>query len=239
MQMTIDHNLEIDYDLEHMCQAIEALLMSSELPLTNQQIRTALGFGTPEIYLKAVNLLNEEYRKSRRSFEINSVAGGYQIYTLPKFHDYIERLWSSRKKTGLTRSGMETLAIIAYRQPITRVEVDEIRGVNSDSVVQGLLERGLIKISGRESSPGRPMIYTTTTEFLRYFGLNTIKDLPRDKDFQLEAASQTALFSVDAYLAEDKQEPAGEIKQKNDASSESNGDAEKDDSDTANNINKN
>ena len=237
MQMTIDHNLEIDYDLEHMCQAIEALLMSSELPLTNQQIRTALGFGTPEIYLKAVNLLNEEYRKSRRSFEINSVAGGYQIYTLPKFQDYIERLWSSRKKSGLTRSGMETLAIIAYRQRITRVEIDDIRGVNSDSVIQGLLERGLIKISGRESSPGRPMIYTTTAEFLRYFGLNSLKDLPRDKDFELEAASQTALFALDSYT--DGNKTSGELEEYSESGPEETDEAEDNEADTPNQSNTN
>ncbi|MBC8278074.1 MAG: SMC-Scp complex subunit ScpB [FCB group bacterium] len=228
--MTADHNIEIDYDLEHLCQAIEALLMSSELPLTNQQIRTAIGFGSPEIYLKAVNLLNEEYRKSRRSFEINSIAGGYQIYTLPKFHDYIERLWASRKKTGLTRSGMETLAIIAYRQRITRVEVDEIRGVNSDSVIQGLLERRLIKISGRESSPGRPMIYTTTAEFLRYFGLNSLRDLPRDKDFELEAASQTALFALDSYTEDNGK--AGELEEGDDSVSEEVDEAGENDLDT-------
>jgi len=185
---------EWEIDFKHLCQAVEALLMSSELPLTNQQIRTALGYGTPEVYKKAVELLNEDYRKTGRSFEIQAVAGGYQIYTLARFHDYIDRLWSSRKRSGLTRSALETLAIIAYRQPVTKVEIEEIRGVNSDSVVQGLLERGLIKISGREQAPGRPMIYNTTSEFLRYFGLNSIKDLPQDKDFNFERAGQTMLF---------------------------------------------
>ena len=193
MGSLIDDN-GLDYDFRHLCQAIEALLMSSELPLTNQQIRSALDYGNPEVYLKAVNRLNEEYRTTGRSFEIQSIAGGYQIYTLPRFHDYIERLWSSRKRSGLTRSAMETLAIIAYRQPATRLEVEEIRGVNSDSVIAGLLERGLIKITGREHAPGRPFLYSTTVEFLRAFGLNSIKDLPRDKDFRIEENSQTMLF---------------------------------------------
>lgn len=191
----VEYNIgDLDYDFRHLCEAIEALLMSSELPLTNQQIRTALGFGAPDVYHKAVEILNQEYHSTKRSFEIQSIAGGYQIYTLPKFQDYIERLWSARKKTGLTRSAMEALAIIAYRQPVTRVEIDEIRGVNSDWVVQALLERGLIKITGREHAPGRPILYATTAEFLRYFGLNTIKDLPRDKDFQLDSVNQTMLF---------------------------------------------
>jgi len=185
---------DIDIDYTHLGQAIEALLMSSELPLTNQQIRTALGYGDPEVYRKAVNLLNEDYHKTGRSFEVQSVAGGYQIYTLARFQDYIERLWSSRRRSGLTRSALETLAIIAYRQPVTKVEIEEIRGVNSDAVVQGLLERGLIKISGREQAPGRPMLYNTTAEFLRYFGLNSIKDLPQDRDFTFESAGQTMLF---------------------------------------------
>jgi segregation and condensation protein B len=194
-----------DYDFRHLCEAIEALLMSSELPLTNQQIHTALGFGSTEVYSKAVELLNSEYRGTKRSFEIQNIAGGYQIYTLPKFQDYIERLWSARKKAGITRSAMEALAIIAYRQPVTRVEIDEIRGVNSDWVVQSLLERGLIKISGREHAPGRPILYSTTAEFLRYFGLNSLKDLPRDQDFQLESPNQTMLFPEVKPPAEEKE----------------------------------
>jgi segregation and condensation protein B len=89
---------------------------------------------------------------------------------------------------------LETLAIIAYRQPVTRLQIDEIRGVNSDSVLQGLLERGLIKISGRQTAPGRPLLYNTTAEFLRYFGLQSLKDLPRDKDFPEAGIAQSSLF---------------------------------------------
>ncbi len=205
----------IDYDFQYLCRSIEALLMSSELPLTNQQIRNALGYGSPGLYRKAVDTLNEEYRRSGRSFEIHSVAGGYQIYTLPQFQDYIERLWSSRKRSGLTRSALETLAIIAYRQPITRLEVEEIRGVNSDSVIQGLLERGLVKITGREHAPGRPFIYGTTIEFLRYFGLNSLKDLPKDRDFPTIGESQALLFpdnsSRNDYRSEDEIDNTDEV----------------------------
>jgi segregation and condensation protein B len=185
-----DEGLAIDQ--RHLMEAIEALLMSSELPLTNQQIHSAINLGNPELYQKAIDNLNAEYRQTGRSFEIQKIAGGYQLYTLPKYHRYIENLWTARKRSGLTRNALETLAIIAYRQPITRMEIDEIRGVNSDSVLQGLLERGLIKISGRQTAPGRPLIYNTTGEFLRYFGLNSLNDLPRDKDF---LNSQPILFS--------------------------------------------
>jgi segregation and condensation protein B len=181
-------------DFRHLMGAMEALLMSSELPLVNQQIQASLGFGNPEIYHKAVEALNEEYRRTERSFEIHKLANGYQIYTLPKFHRYIENLWTFRKRAGLTRSALETLAIIAYRQPVTRLQIDEIRGVNSDSVLQGLLERGLIKISGRQTAPGRPLLYNTTAEFLRYFGLQSLKDLPRDKDFPEAGIAQSSLF---------------------------------------------
>lgn len=170
------------------------MLLSSELPLTVKQIQTALEFGTTEIYEKAVEALNISYLETHRSFEIHKVAGGYQIYTLAKYHRVVERLWVSRKRAGLTRSALETLAIISYRQPVTRIQIEEIRGVNSDSVLQGLLERGLIKISGRQSVPGRPMLYSTTSEFLRYFGLHSIGDLPRDKDFPEMEAQQSDLF---------------------------------------------
>ena len=190
----IENESLVDY--KHLRGAIEALLLSSELPLTNQQIMTSLEFGSPEMYQKAINELNEEYRRSGRSFEIQSIAGGYQIYTLPKFHNYVERLWMVRKRTGLTRSALETLAIISYRQPITRVQIEEIRGVGSDSVLQGLLERGLTKITGRQSAPGRPILYGTTKEFLRYFGLQTIADLPRDKDFPVPQLAQSELFAL-------------------------------------------
>ena len=193
---------EPSVDFKFLMEAIEALLMSSELPLTPQQIRTSLEFGTSEMYQKAVNELNIEYRRSGRSFEIQKLAGGYQIYTLPKFHKAIERLWVARKRSGLTRSALETLAIIAYRQPITRLQIEEIRGVGSDSVIQGLLERGLIKISGRQTAPGRPMLYSTTSEFLRYFGLNNIADLPRDKDFPLPQAEQSDLFAINRMKKE-------------------------------------
>ena len=219
MESLIDNN-GLDYDFRHLYQAIEALLMSSELPLTNQQIRAALGYGNPEVYLTAVNRLNEEYRSTGRSFEIQSIAGGYQIYTLPRFQDYIERLWSSRKRTGLTRSAMETLAIIAYRQPATRLEVEEIRGVNSDSVIAGLLERGLIKIAGREHAPGRPFLYGTTVEFLRYFGLDSIKDLPRDKDFKLEESSQTMLFPEKTETVDSEDESESDSAENNDKGSD-------------------
>ena len=199
-----DRGPEIDF--KFLCRAIEALLMSSELPLTNQQIQASLGFGNPEVYRRAVEELNRDYRESERSFEIQKVAGGYQIYTLPRFHRYIERLWHARKKSGLTRSALETLAIVAYRQPVTRLMVEEIRGVNSDSVLQGLLERGLIRISGRQSAPGRPILYSTTSEFLRYFGLSDIKDLPRDKDFPALQEQQSSLFP-DYIREEDKSLP--------------------------------
>jgi segregation and condensation protein B len=187
---------QINVNLKPLMGAVEALLLSSELPLSPQQIHASLDFGTVELYQQAVDELNREYRQTGRSFEIQKVAGGYQIYTLPQYSKMIERLWIARKRSGLTRSALETLAIIAYRQPITRLMIEEIRGVNSESVLQGLLERGLIKIGGRQSSPGRPLLYYTTNEFLRYFGLDTLADLPKDKDFPSAEAAQSNLFEI-------------------------------------------
>lgn len=176
----------VDYD--RVKGIIESLLISSELPLTLQQIYSCLGFGTAEMYEEMVRQLNIDYRETGRSFEIQKIAGGFQIYTLPQYARYVEKLWIGRRHSGLTRNALEALAIVAYRQPATRLEIEEIRGVNCDSVLQGLLEKGLLKVTGRKKAPGRPLLYGTTGEFLQKFGLDSLKDLPQEKDFPKTAS---------------------------------------------------
>jgi segregation and condensation protein B len=122
--------------------------------------------------------LNEYYSKERFSIWIQKVSGGYRIMTRKEYEPWIHRLYQERGKAKLSKSALETLAIIAYNQPVTRVEVDNIRGVNSDYTIRTLLDKKLIEVKGRREGPGRPLLYTTTKYFLEYFGLNSIEDLP-------------------------------------------------------------
>ena len=125
--------------------------------------------------------LNAEYRSAERAFEIKSIAGGYQIYTLPAFALWVGALHDSKSK--LSKAALETVAIIAYHQPITRPEIEKLRGVDSSGVLDTLMQKGLIKTCGRLPVPGRPIKYGTTKEFLRYFGIKDMNDLPREEDF--------------------------------------------------------
>ncbi|MBC8204917.1 MAG: SMC-Scp complex subunit ScpB, partial [FCB group bacterium] len=151
-------NERLGIDFNHVKCVIEALLITTDNSLTVRQIYSALGYGSPEIYDDAVKQLNFDYHQSGRSFEIQKIAGGYQIFTLPRFSRYVENLWAGKRHSGLSRGALETAAITAYRQPVTRLEIEEIRGVNCDSVLQSLLDKGLIKVTGRKKAPGRPIL---------------------------------------------------------------------------------
>lgn len=161
---------------------LEALLFVSESPLTVPKIREIIGNLTPREITQGVEYLNDQYRKTGRSFEIKEIAGGYQILTLPEFSAYINLLFQKKQKSKLSQKALETVAIIAYKQPITKHDVEEIRGVNVDGVIKTLLSRGLITISGRAKAPGGPFLYTTTKKFLDYFGINSLNDLPKLKE---------------------------------------------------------
>jgi segregation and condensation protein B len=159
---------------------IEALLIATDEPLSIQKIAEIVGIPQDDIR-QNIDELNQEYRATGRAFEIKEIAGGFQIYTLPEFADQVGALHD--RKTGLSKAALETLAIIAYHQPITRGEIEKVRGVDSTGVLMTLLQRGLVKTRGRLPLPGRPIQYGTTTEFLRYFGIKDIVDLPREEDF--------------------------------------------------------
>lgn len=161
---------------------LEALLFSSDTPLSISRIREVIPLLTPKEIATAVQTLNENYRNTARTFEIREIAGGYQIFTLPEYADYVERLNQNRQKSRLSQKALETMAIIAYKQPITKHEVEEIRGVNVDGVIRTLLSRNLITISGRAKAPGSPFLYITTKKFLEYFGLRSLEDLPKLKE---------------------------------------------------------
>ncbi|EOR20396.1 MULTISPECIES: SMC-Scp complex subunit ScpB [Clostridium] len=157
--------------------AIEALLFVSGDPLTVKDLSNSL-----EVSPKFVaNLLNEmvlEYEDEKRGIKLISINGEYQLVTKAENSDYIQKLLRKNKRQSLSQASLESLAIIAYKQPITRVDIDEIRGVKSESALQRLLEKDLIKEVGRLEVPGRPILFGTTEEFLRQFGLKELKELP-------------------------------------------------------------
>ena len=162
---------------------IESLIFSSELPLKQETIRQVMGNPPGDEIEKVLQEIGDDYRDERHGFELVHVADGYQFRTKPRYAEWIRKLRKSRGPR-LTRSSLEGLAIVAYRQPVIRTEVEAIRGVDSGSVIKTLLERKLIRIVGRKDVPGRPLVYGTTREFLHCFGLNSLSDLPTMREIE-------------------------------------------------------
>lgn len=159
-------------------KVVEAILFSSNRTMTVAEFKRVLkGFTAPQIQ-KLIESLKSEYESNGRAFKINEVAGGYEISTLPQYAPWIVKLELQKKAKQATQSALETLAILAYKQPITRAEVEDLRGVDVSGVISTLLERNLIKIVGRKEVPGRPYMYGTTDKFLEHFGLKSLNDLP-------------------------------------------------------------
>lgn len=163
--------------------AIEALLFVSDKPVTLDQIREVLTT-VPPLDLRRILLdLQKAYDADGRGMVIVEMAGGYQMLSSSAYAEYIRDFFKTRVKERLSRPALETLAIVAYKQPLSRLDVEMIRGVNSDGVVAHLLDKGLIKIVGRKDVPGRPYLYGTTKLFLEYFGLKALNDLPKLEEF--------------------------------------------------------
>jgi segregation and condensation protein B len=160
---------------------VEALIFASPEPITPRMLYKLLAEEPKEDVAAAVEALKIEY-ENRPGLQMVEVAGGYQIVTRPDLHEWVRRLFHERSTQKLTAQGLETLAVIAYKQPITALEVAEIRGVNTSGVLSTLLERHLIKIVGRKNVVGRPFLYATTKEFLIRFGLKDLADLPKIED---------------------------------------------------------
>ena len=159
---------------------IEALIFASEKPLGIDRIKDIIEDADRADIVRCISLLQEEYRDGR-GFYLSEVAEGYQFRTRPRYSPYLQRLYKI-KAPKFSQPALETLAIIAYRQPITRAEVEELRGVDAGGVIKSLLDKKLIKILGKKDVPGRPMIYGTAREFLEAFGLKDLKSLPTLKD---------------------------------------------------------
>jgi segregation and condensation protein B len=160
---------------------VEALIFASPDPMTPKMLFKLLAEEPKEDVLAAIEALKADY-ENRPGLQMVEVAGGYQIVTRPDLHEWVRRLFHERSSSKLTVQGLETLAVIAYKQPITALEITEIRGVNTSGVLSTLLERHLIKIVGRKNVVGRPFLYATTKEFLIRFGLKDLHDLPKIED---------------------------------------------------------
>jgi segregation and condensation protein B len=157
---------------------VEALLFSSDTPLSAGKLSDLAGIGSARIARTLIRDLNRRYEVADLTFRIETIAGGYQMMTLPDFKEFVKRLTTVRNHARLSNAAMEALSIVAYKQPITRSDVESIRGVASGEVLNRLRELGLIKIVGRAEIVGRPMLYGTTRKFLDVFGLAGLDDLP-------------------------------------------------------------
>jgi segregation and condensation protein B len=164
-------------DKEFQKKIVEALLFLSEEPVKSDKMAMVLSV-SPEEVDKLVLELKKDLSDSRRGLQVYEAAGGYQMGTLPELAPYIERAFSEDVSSNLSTAALEALAIIAYKQPVTRIEIESIRGVRSEHVLENLLKRKLVRISGRKEGPGRPLLYCTTPDFLKYFGLKELGDLP-------------------------------------------------------------
>ena len=158
---------------------LEALLFASDAPVEAERIQEVLDLPSAGAARQLVGRLRERLDGEGRALQVMEVGGGFRLVTRPEMAPWLVKLARSRTRSRLSRPALETLAIIAYRQPASRPEVDAIRGVNSEAVLENLLDRRMIRIAGRKESPGRPFLYETTREFLVAFGLRDLADLPR------------------------------------------------------------
>jgi segregation and condensation protein B len=161
---------------------IEAILFASDQPVSADRLADAAGENVAVgMVKKAVEELLADYDAQGRAFTIEEVAGGYQLFTRPEYNKYLKPLLRARQQARLTQAALETLAIIAYKQPVARAEVEDIRGVACGDMIRALMEKGLVRIAGRSEQIGRALLYGTTKKFLQAFGLSSVKDLPSDK----------------------------------------------------------
>src|SRR6187431_3410159 len=180
----------MDFLLNH----IEALIFCSPAPIKVADIKACLSemFGADvpeEDIVNAIKRIEDKFHQDEFSFQLNKSGGGYQFLTKPAYQASIGILLKQQSKKRLSTSAMETLSIIAYRQPISKTEIENIRGVNCDYAVQKLVDKGLIEITGKAETIGRPMLYGTTAKFMEYFGINELNELPTPKEFTGEINS--------------------------------------------------
>ena len=167
-----------ELEREPLLAKLEAYLFLADEPFTAKKLADLTGLGSVAKIREQVERLNTLYQSDESAFQIVELAGGYQLLTRPCYYPWLIRLQHTGDKIGLTPSNLETLAVIAYKQPITRADIEAIRGVVCSDGIRLLMEKGLIRIAGRHPSLGRPQLYATTKRFLQMFGLNSVEDLP-------------------------------------------------------------
>lgn len=169
---------------QHIKAIVEAILFASHEPVSLNRLRDIIEEVDRQTLKLIISELQNEYILRGSGLQIVEIAGGFQMATRSELGEYIRRLKKTRHSSRLSRPSLETLAIIAYKQPVMKHEIDEIRGVDSAGVIKGLLQKRLIKIVGRKDEPGRPILYGTTKEFLRHFGLRNLSELPTLRDLE-------------------------------------------------------
>lgn len=188
---------------------VESLLFAADKPLTLKQLGELLG--ETELARVRAAVAAVELAHAQRGFQLHQVAGGYQFRTNPENAAWVQKLLA-QKPVKLSRAQLETLAIVSYRQPVTRPEIDEIRGVDSGGTLKTLLDRSLIRILGKKEEPGRPMLYGTTREFLEFFNLRDLKDLPTLREFhELSEEHQAQVAALEGVAPEGSIEKPGEV----------------------------
>ncbi len=165
--------------MEELKRIIEALLFASPQPLTMSRMRAIVPGTEARDILESIEELVTEYESESRAFQVVEVANGWQLTTKPDYAIWVDKLFESRGRARLSKAALETLAVIAYKQPVVRSAIEAIRGVSVDSVLRTLMERDLVRIVGRADGPGRPLLFGTTKEFLLRFGISRISDLPK------------------------------------------------------------
>ena len=189
---------------------LEALLFASPESLTQTRMNLVFVDDSPQL-TNLIPKLQDKFIMENRPLEIQEVAGGYQITTRAEYETWVRRLLNKSGKLTLSQAALETLAIIAYKQPVNRFEIEAVRGVDCSGVLKTVLDRNLIKIKGRDEGPGRPLLYATTDTFLEYFGLNRISDMPKLKEI-IELTKDDSEEQLEAFIPEPAQ-PSPEIDQ--------------------------
>jgi len=211
-------------DGTRLSSVIEALIFASDEPISGSKIREIIVENEEQIEITEetvsdfVDKLNERYDENGLSFRIQLLGGGYTFVTEPKYHYWLSIFQHENAYRKLSQSAIESLAIVAYRQPITKPEVDQIRGVDSGYILRQLMEKALIEVSGRADSPGKPLLYRTTKHFLRHFGINSVDELPKpreiDEILKDDDMAEHRQLLMERQLMMDEMEEAEEEKSK-------------------------
>lgn len=195
--------------MEYLAQHIESLIFTTENPISTQEIQACLeetfetSFEVEELE-KTLAELKERYRENQFAFELVEIANGFQFLTKGAYHQTIGTYLKQTTKKRLSKAALETLAMVAYKQPVSKTDLENIRGVSCDYSIQKLLEKELVTILGRADSPGRPLLYGTTEKFMDYFGIKSLKDLPKPKDFRAPDSEVGEIAPIEEDIPNDE-----------------------------------